>query len=111
MRLFERMVEIPLKKRMPSQSEPPQYGADAQASALQKHLLAYWPRSLQIKQFLNQFGRLFRRRFPFQRQFIFDEPFMNYLIERGADEPYFVAWIENAEFMRPLSNEERFLVF
>ncbi len=33
------------------------------------------------------------------RKFIFDRPFLIYLIERGADQPYFAAWIENTEFM------------
>jgi hypothetical protein len=41
-------------------------------------------------------------RFPAgQRKFIFDRPFLIYLIERDADQPYFAAWIENTEFMEP----------
>ena len=36
-----------------------------------------------------------------QRKFIFDRPFLIYLIERQADQPYFAAWIENAELMTP----------
>ena len=34
-----------------------------------------------------------------KRKFVFDRPFLIYLIERGADQPYFAAWIENTEFM------------
>jgi hypothetical protein len=36
------------------------------------------------------------------RNFIFDRPFLIYLIERDADQPYFAAWIENTEFMDPV---------
>ena len=38
-----------------------------------------------------------------KRRFIFDRPFLIYLIERDADQPYFAAWIENAEFMTRFS--------
>ena len=37
-----------------------------------------------------------------RRKFIFDRPFLIYLIERDADQPYFAAWIENTEFMEPV---------
>jgi|GEM_PF-686690 len=42
-------------------------------------------------------------RFPAgQRKFIFNRPFLIYLIERDAEEPYFAAWIENPELMENL---------
>ena len=34
-----------------------------------------------------------------QRKFIFDRPFLIYLIEHGADQPYFAAWVANTELM------------
>lgn len=37
-----------------------------------------------------------------RRRFIFDRPFLIYLIERSAEEPYFAAWIETAEVMEPV---------
>jgi len=37
-----------------------------------------------------------------KRKFIFDRPFLIYLIERDADQPYFAAWIENTELMEPV---------
>ena len=40
---------------------------------------------------------------PGQRMFIFDRPFLIYLIERDADQPYFAAWIANTELMEPYS--------
>jgi hypothetical protein len=36
-----------------------------------------------------------------RRKFIFDRPFLIYLIERDADQPYFAAWIANSELMVP----------
>jgi len=36
---------------------------------------------------------------PGQRKFIFDRPFLMYLIERGASQPYFAMWVANAEVM------------
>ncbi|MSR56930.1 MAG: DUF1559 domain-containing protein [Planctomycetaceae bacterium] len=36
---------------------------------------------------------------PGKRRFIFDRPFLIYLIQKDADQPYFAAWIENAELM------------
>jgi hypothetical protein len=42
-----------------------------------------------------------------KRKFVFDRPFLVYLIERGADQPYFAAWIENEEFMEPAPRERR----
>ena len=36
---------------------------------------------------------------PEPRRFVFDRPFLIWLQERGAEEPYFVAWIGNAELM------------
>lgn len=39
---------------------------------------------------------------PGHRKFIFDRPFLIYLIERDADQPYFAAWIETAELMEPM---------
>ena len=44
-----------------------------------------------------------RRTLPGRRKFIFDRPFLIYLIERDADQPYFAAWVENAELMVPLA--------
>ena len=38
-----------------------------------------------------------------KRKFTFDRPFLIYLIERDADQPYFAAWIENTELMEPFS--------
>ncbi len=38
---------------------------------------------------------------PGQRKFIFDRPFLIYLIECDADQPYFAAWIANSELMEP----------
>jgi hypothetical protein len=40
---------------------------------------------------------------PGQRKFIFDKPFLIYLFERNADQPYFAAWIDNTELMEPFS--------
>ncbi|MBI3863479.1 MAG: hypothetical protein HY290_16430 [Planctomycetia bacterium] len=37
------------------------------------------------------------------RKFIFDRPFLIYLIERDADQPYFAAWIETAELLVPMA--------
>jgi hypothetical protein len=37
------------------------------------------------------------------REFVFDRPFLIYLIERTADQPYFAAWIENTELMEPFA--------
>lgn len=34
------------------------------------------------------------------RHFEFDRPFLIYLKKRGADQPFFVAWIDNAELLR-----------
>jgi hypothetical protein len=36
------------------------------------------------------------------RKFVFNRPFLVYLIEHGADRPYFAAWIENTEFMETI---------
>lgn len=36
-----------------------------------------------------------------QRKFVFDRPFLIYLIEHDADQPYFAAWIANTELMEP----------
>jgi type II secretory pathway pseudopilin PulG len=36
-----------------------------------------------------------------ERNFVFDRPFLIYLIEPDAARPYFAAWIENAELMEP----------
>ena len=36
---------------------------------------------------------------PKPRRFVFDKPFLLYLKESQADEPYLVMWIANAEFM------------
>ncbi|MBS0265806.1 MAG: DUF1559 domain-containing protein [Planctomycetes bacterium] len=38
-----------------------------------------------------------------KRKFIFDKPFLIYLIERDADQAYFAVWNENTELMTPLS--------
>jgi Protein of unknown function (DUF1559) len=38
------------------------------------------------------------------RKFIFDRPFLIYLIERNADQPYFATWIANSELMVPVGH-------
>jgi hypothetical protein len=38
---------------------------------------------------------------PEPRQFLFDGPFLIYLQERKAQQPYFVMWVENAEVLVP----------
>jgi hypothetical protein len=38
-----------------------------------------------------------------KRQFILDRPFLIYLIERQADQPYFAAWIANTELLEHFS--------
>ncbi len=38
-----------------------------------------------------------------KRKFVFDRPFLICLTEREADQPYFAAWIENAELMEPFA--------
>ena len=42
---------------------------------------------------------------PGKRRFVFDRPFLIYLSERNADQPYFAAWIENAALMTPVSSK------
>jgi hypothetical protein len=37
----------------------------------------------------------------FQRDFHFDRPFLLYLKKRGAERPFFVMWIDNAELLCP----------
>ena len=37
---------------------------------------------------------------PIPRQFIVDEPFLIVIKRRSADQPYFVAWIKNAELLQ-----------
>jgi hypothetical protein len=36
-----------------------------------------------------------------KRKFVFSRPFLIYLIEQNADQPYFAAWIANTELMQP----------
>ncbi len=36
---------------------------------------------------------------PRPRRFVFDRPFLLYLVQRGSDHPYLVAWVENEELM------------
>lgn len=43
---------------------------------------------------------------PGQRNFLFDRPFLLYLIQKDADQAYFGAWIENAELMEPMERKE-----
>jgi hypothetical protein len=35
------------------------------------------------------------------RNIVFDKPFLMFLQEPGAEEPYFVAWMANTELMEP----------
>ncbi len=35
------------------------------------------------------------------RRLVFDKPFLLYMKEKGAKNPYFAIWIENAELMSP----------
>ncbi len=35
--------------------------------------------------------------------FIVDNPFLIYMKKRGADLPYFVMWVDNAELLQPWS--------
>jgi hypothetical protein len=37
------------------------------------------------------------------RNFVFDKPFLIYLREQGAEQPYFALWVENAELMQAFS--------
>jgi hypothetical protein len=39
---------------------------------------------------------------PKPRRFLLDKPFLRYLKEKNADEPYFVIWIANAELMESI---------
>jgi len=38
---------------------------------------------------------------PMPRHFVFDRPFLIYMKKRGAEHPYFVAWIGNEELLTP----------